>query len=161
MSKPVSITYLEVSPRMTGKTTRLCSMANAVAAGGRQVVFVCDPHLANWLPVPLANVNVVPDGAPSLSDGTYQHAVWFFDEFEQLKSVQLRPGAYYATTAQRLRVAGEDSPENDLLMRLIQANGQRFERYQWPFDYRDFVRSNRASMSPEQFRLSILGEFLQ
>lgn len=160
MSTLTKIAYLEISPRMTGKTTRLCNMAIAAATNGKPVVFVCAPQLVLWLPVQMPGVTVIADGEPLPSHMHAERCTWFYDEFDQLKSVKFRPGGYYSTTAARLRVMGEDLPENDFLMRLVRDYGNRHERHLWLFDYRDFVSSHRKTMSEDAFRLSMLGEFL-
>ncbi|QLG95757.1 hypothetical protein HZF02_29275 [Pseudomonas yamanorum] len=160
MTTCTEIAYLEISPRMTGKTTRLCNLAKAAAINGKPVVFVCAPQLVHWLPVQMPGVTVVADGSPLPSHMHADRCTWFYDEFDRLKSVKLRAGGYYSTTAARLRILGEDLPENDILMRLIQAHGNRHERHLWTFDYRDFVGPHRQTMSPEDFRLNMLGEFL-
>lgn len=161
MTSSTSIAYLEVSPRMTGKTTRLCNMASIEAAKhGKPVVFVCAPQLVQWLPVQMPDVTVIADGEPLPSHLQAENCLWFYDEFDLLKSVKFRRDGYYSTTAARFRVLGEDLPESDLLMRLVRAYGSRHERHLWWFDYRGFVSSNRQIMSDELFRLSMLGEFL-
>ena len=160
MSTSTRIAYLEISPRMTGKTTRLCNMAIDAAKHGKPVVFVCAPQLVLWLPVQMPGVTVIADGEPLPSHLHAEHCTWFYDEFDQLKSVKFRPDGYYSTTAARLRVVGEDLPENDFLMRLVRAYGYRHERHLWFFDFRDFVSTHRQTMSEEAFRLSMLGEFL-
>ena len=80
-----------------------------------------------------------------------------------LKSTKLRDGAYYATTARRFRELGADNPENDLLLELIEANGNRFERHFWFFGLRpdSWFTDGRTFHSDEQFRLSFIGEFLK
>ena len=158
MSQPVKIAYLEVSPRQTGKTMRLCKMANQLSSEGETVIYVCVPALAPELVVRMPGVTVVPDGqqVPETVDQT--EAIWIYDEFDWLKSTVVRPGGYYATTAARLR--NLDAPYDDLLMRLVKANGCRVERHLWPFAYREFVQAHRLSMSDEEFRTSMLGEFL-
>lgn len=160
MSQAVRIAYLEISPRMTGKTTRLCNMAIAAAEHGKPVVFVCAPQLVQWLPVQMPGVTVIADGEPLPGHLHAERCTWFYDEFDRLKSVKFRPGGYYSTTAARLRVVGEDLPEKDFLMRLVRDYGNRHERHLWLFDYREFVGTHRQTMSEEAFRLSMLGEFL-
>ena len=160
MSQAVRIAYLEISPRMTGKTTRLCNMAIAATEQVQPVVFVCAPERVQWLPVQMPGVIVIADGEPLPAGLHAQLCTWFYDEFDRLKSVEFRPGGHYSTTAARLRVLGEDLPENDLLMRLVSSYGNRHERNLWPFDYREFVQDHRACMSAKDFRLSMLGEFL-
>lgn len=155
-----AIAYLEISPRLTGKTTRLCNLAKIAAVHGKPVAFVCASQLVQWLPVQMPGVTIVADGDPLPSHMDADRTTWFYDEFDRLKSVVFRPGGYYSTTAARLRTLGADLPENDILIRLIQAYGNRHERHLWAFDYRDFLDPHRQSLSPDDFRLSMLGEFL-
>lgn len=162
MSLSVKIAYLEISPRQTGKTTRLCKLANDLSAIGQPVIYVCLPQLASGLCIDMPNVTVLADGQPVPETVDQATAIWFYDEFDWLKSTVVRPGAYYATTAARLRDLCNHEPD-DVLMRLVEANGNRVERHLWPLwpvDILDFVQEHRATMSDEQFRLSMLGEFL-
>ncbi|ANY90446.1 hypothetical protein [Pseudomonas putida] len=154
------IAYLEISPRQTGKTTRLAKMACELVAQGKQVVFVVhSPRAAKEWGQRHPELLVIADGQPLPRWIDPDQAVWFYDEFDWLKSVVVREGAYYATTAARLRVAGEPPAEGDVLMQLLEANGQQHVRHFWPFDVDDFVSENRRFMSAECFRLCMLGEF--
>ena len=54
MSQPVKIAYLEISPRMTGKTARLCKFANDLSAAGQTVIYVCPRGLAPGLRVEMS-----------------------------------------------------------------------------------------------------------
>lgn len=83
-------------------------------------------------------------------------AVWFYDEFDWLKSTVIREGGYYATTAARLRALDDSRSESDLLLQLVQANGHRHERYLWSFS----MGQHRQAMPADHFRMSMLGEFL-
>ncbi|CAI8755408.1 Zonular occludens toxin [Pseudomonas sp. IT-P44] len=159
MSQPVKIAYLEISPRMTGKTTRLCKLANDLAASGQSVIYVCLPQLAPRLCLDMPNVNVVADGQPVPETVDQESAIWVYDEFDWLKSTVVRSGGYYATTVARLRDLDNYAPD-DVLMQLVEANGNRVERHLWQIDYRDFVSAHRATMAPDSFRMSMLGEFL-
>ena len=161
MSLVVKIAYLEISPRMTGKTTRLAGMASDLVAQGKQVVFVMtNRELVKEWSQRYPSLTVILDGQEPPAEIDPDLAVWFYDEFDWLKSTVVREGAYYATTAASLRVLGRDRPENDLLMRLVQAYGDRHERCLWSFEVSDFVSANRTSMSADCFRRSMLGEFL-
>ncbi|MDP9525348.1 hypothetical protein [Pseudomonas protegens] len=160
MTKPVKIAYLEISPRQTGKTQRLVSLANELSAQAVPVVFVCFPGLVQELQTAMPNVTVLADGEPLPPGIDKQQAVWFYDEFDWLKSTVIREGGYYATTAARLREAGA-LIQGDMLMDLLKANGMRHERHLLHSYLWEFVRDHRAIMSPEQFRLSMLGEFQQ
>lgn len=162
MSDSVKIAYLEISPRQTGKTTRLCNRANDLSATGQSVIYVCLPPLAAGLRVTMPNVTVVADGQPVPETIDQANSIWFYDEFDWLQSTVVRPGGYYATTAARLRDLCKHEPD-DVLTRLVQANGNHVERHLgplWPVDVLDFVQSHRAMLSDTQFRLSVLGEFL-
>lgn len=159
MSQPVKIAYLEISPRMTGKTTRLCKLANDLSASGQSVIYVCLPQFAPALRVDMPNVTVLADGQPVPATVALARAIWFYDEFDWLKSTVVRPGGYYATTAARLRDLDNFAPD-DVLMQLVKANGNRVERRLWRVEYRDFVSDHRATMEPDSFRMSMLGEFL-
>lgn len=155
----MKIAYLEISPRMTGKTTRLCKLANDLCATGQSVIYVCPPGLAPGLRIEMPNVTVVADGQPVPEAVDQKEAIWFYDEFDWLKSTAVRPGGYYATTAARLRELGAPDSD-DVLMKLLKANGYRVERHLWPFEYREFVQDHRVCMSAKDFRLGMLGEFL-
>ncbi|CAH0322324.1 hypothetical protein SRABI130_05745 [Pseudomonas sp. Bi130] len=159
MSQPVKIAYLEISARMTGKTTRLCKLANDLSACGQSIIYVCLPQLAPGLRVDMPNVTVVADGQPVPETVDQASSIWFYDEFDWLKSTVVRPGGYYATSAARLRELDNYKPD-DVLMQLVKANGNRVERHLWQFEHREFVQDHRAFMSDEHFRLCMLGEFL-
>ena len=139
MSQPVKIAYLEISPRQTGKSTRLCKRANDLCAAGRVVIYVCPRGMAPGLRLVMPNVTVLNDGqnVPETVDQT--NAVWFYDEFDWLKSTVVRPGGYYATTAAHLRDLDAPKPE-DVLMELLKANGYRVERHLWPTSLKQFSR---------------------
>ncbi len=160
MTQAVKIAYLEISGRMTGKTTRLAERGKEVVAQGKKAILVCHPPLVSyfrrkfpWMTV-VAREQQLPIGVNP------ETAVWFYDEFDFLKSVVVRPGAYYATTASHLRVAGEPAAEDDVLMQLLKANGNKYERHLLPAFQQGLIRECRREMSQEQFRLSMLGEFL-
>jgi hypothetical protein len=162
MSQPLKIAYLEISPRMTGKTSRLRRMAIDIAVQGKQVVFVCSPGLYDFLRFKLVGVCVVRDGDPVPDEINADTAVWFYDEFDWLKTTQLRAGAYYSTTASRQRDPDRDTPSNDLLLRLIEVHGNHYQRFLWPFEMHHLdLAAVRKTMSPAQFRLNYLGEFIQ
>lgn len=159
MTQPVKIAYLEISPRMTGKTTRLCKFANNIAATGKPVIYICQPPLVEGLRREMPGVTVLADGEPVPEGIDVTNAVWFYDEFDWLASTIIRDGGYYATTAKKLRNAGTPL-YGDILMGLLKANGNRHERHYMPSFLWEFVCDNRAVMPPETFRMSMLGEFL-
>lgn len=159
MNSLPKISYLEISPRMTGKTSRLCAFANDLATTGVTVIFVCAPQLAPGLRKVMPDVTVLADGQPVPDTVNETNATWIYDDFDWLKSTRIRDGGYYATTAARTRQAGVPSP-GDVLMGLIEANGNRHERHFLPSCFGGFIREHRATMSAEDFRLGMLGEFL-
>ena len=155
-----SIAYLEISPRQTGKTTRLIQFANELRDLGRTVIFVST--LGEYVSKQMPGVIVLGDGEVPPADIDSSNAVWFYDEFDWLKSTKIRAGAYYATTAKKGRKLGIDTPENDLLLRLIELNGLHFQRHFWCFGLKpdSWLTECRATYSPEEFRVFMLGEFL-
>lgn len=157
------IAYLEISPRQTGKTKRLTDIANQLKSEGKTVVFVTLPPLVESTRMQMPGVIVLADGEAPPPDTDSPDTVWMYDEFDWLHSTEIRNGAYYATTAKYVRALGVDSPENDLLLELIELNGGRFDRHFWFFGLRpdSWFSDARASYSSEQFRALILGEFLQ
>lgn len=155
-----SIAYLEISPRQTGKTTRLIQFANELKDQGRTVIFVSPmaKHVRRLMP----GVIVLSDGESPPCNIDLLNAVWFYDEFDWLKSTKIRAVAYYATTAKKVRQLGVDTPENDLLLRLIELNDLHFQRHFWFFGLKpdSWLTECRATYSPEEFRVFMLGEFL-
>ncbi len=109
----------------------------------------------------LPNARILVDGEKVSSDEEAQDAVWFYDEFDWLGSVDIRQGAYYATTPKFLRVAGLHTAESDVLLRLIEAHGGNHRRYTWPIDMSGTLTEARTHYSPEDFRLLFLGEYLK
>ncbi|WP_256806003.1 hypothetical protein [Pseudomonas kurunegalensis] len=161
MSKPVKIAYLEISPRQSGKTTRLAEMACDLVDQGRTVIFVV-PRRANvnFLVRIHPRLIVLEDGKRLPTDVNPDDAVWFFDEFDYMKSTVVREGAYYATSPARVRVIGESPAPDDVLMQLLEVNGQRHARNYGPDYMREFYQECRLNMAPADFRLSILAEFM-
>lgn len=154
------IAYLEISPRQTGKTARLIGLANKLKNEGKTVIFVT--YAAESVRAQMPEVIVLSDGQSPPRGVDLSDAVWFYDEFDWLKSTKIRDGGYYATTAKRSRKLGVESPENDLLLELIRLNGHRFERHFWFFGMKpdSWLSDARVYHSPEDFRLLYLGEFL-
>lgn len=138
------IAYLDISPRQTGKTTRLIERARLLLEAGSPVRFVCLPGMKDDESFP--------------KDHDPDAGVWFYDEFDWLKSTQVREGGYYATTARFVRKLGEAPIENDVLLQLIQAAGGRFERFYWPFDMGEGLAEARKLHTAEEFRWLYLGE---
>lgn len=155
------IAYLDISPRQTGKTDRMLARAASIAQQGHTVIYV-SPKLdeERKSALELAGVLVLEDSQPIPDWLNADSATWFYDEFDWLKSTVIREGGYYATTAKRLRFTGRDTPETDLLLALLKANGYRHDRHYWPFDMSGILREARACHSPAEFRLLYLGEFL-
>jgi len=159
MSTP-QIAYLDISPRQTGKTERLIQRAKTFLEEGRRVYFVTFEGLVEDMGRRLPGALILKDGGDLPSD-EHEDAVWFYDEFDWLDTAQIRRNAFYATTPKRLREAGIDTSENDLLLRLIEAHGGRHCRYTWPFDMAETLKEARTICSPEEFRMWYLGEFLK
>jgi hypothetical protein len=154
------IAYVEVSPRQTGKTTRLIARAQQELAKGLPVRFVTFRGLKKEIQAQLPGAVVLADGE-AFPMCVREEGVWFYDEFDWLTSAKLRPGAFYATTARRLRTAGVDTPKNDLLLALLEAAGCCHVRHFWPFDMAAVLAEARQQHSSDEFRRLYLGEFLQ
>lgn len=155
------ISYLDISPRQTGKTTRLVKIAREHLERQQRVCFVTVEGMKEQIQTALPRALVLADGEAFPEGENPAASVWFYDEFDWLQSTELREGGYYATTPQFMRKLGEHTPENDLLMRLLQANGERFERHYWPFYMAELLRTARAGHSEDEFRRLYLGEFLE
>ncbi|PKA72410.1 hypothetical protein ATI02_5464 [Pseudomonas baetica] len=160
MSQTHRIAYLDISPRQTGKTERLIQHAKTHLEAGQRVCFVTLTGLVEDTRRRLPGAAILKDGEELPTDENPDDAVWFYDEFDWLDSIEIRPGAYYATTPKRLREAGLPV-ENDMLLRLIAAHGGHYRRYTWPFDMSHILKEARSSYSREDFRLLYLGEFLK
>ncbi|EPG6645813.1 hypothetical protein AO946_23390 [Pseudomonas aeruginosa] len=156
-----TIACLDISPRQTGKTTRLIKLASKLLTMGATVRFVCSRGMKAEVQRQLPGAIVLADGEPLPRGHDPERGVWFYDEFDWLESVVLRDGAYYATTPRFIRKLGEHTPENDLLMRLVEANGNWYQRHTWPFDMSDTLKEARQLHSPSEFRRLYLGEFLE
>ncbi len=156
MNKPIQIAYLEISGRMTGKTPRLAEIGKEVVAQGKHAILECHPPLASYFRRQFPWMTVVSNGRPLPAWINPDNAVWFYDEFDWLKSVVVRPGAYYSSTARYLRIAGEPVAEDDVLMQLLESNGNKCVTHL----NHDSMRHWRVEMPPEQFRLNALGAFL-
>jgi hypothetical protein len=154
------IAYLEISPRQSGKTSRLIGFAKQLKGEGRTVIFVTP--MAYQVRQQLPGVIVLADGEAPPAGTNLSNAVWFYDEFDWLESTEIRAGAYYATTAKKVRTLGVDHPDDDLLMKLLVANDLSFQRHFWHFGLQpdNWFNQARATYSPEEFRVMILGEFL-
>jgi hypothetical protein len=145
------IAYLEISGRMSGKTTRLLGHARRLAAAGKPVAFVTQVY--KHLP-PFPGITFL--GFGSSDRRVPDDAVWMFDEFDFNKRATLRAGGYYATTPSRLRDLAVDSPATDLLLALIEANGGLYMRAVPNVD----LTGHRQEYPPADYRLLITGEFL-
>lgn len=154
------IAYLEISPRQTGKTTRLIEMAQQKLAEGFPVRFVTFAGMEKEIQAQLPGALVLADGE-QLPRGESEDGVWFYDEFDWLKHAELREGGYYATTPQFLRSPGIKHPADDLLPSLLEANGYCYQRCFWPFDMGELLDEARLQRTPDEFRMLYLGEFLQ
>ncbi|WMN19832.1 hypothetical protein QL104_10595 [Pseudomonas piscis] len=155
------VAYLEISGRLTGKTTRLVKFANELTAQGETVIFVTPQakDLLGYLP----GVVVLSDRQAPPHDVDQEQAIWIYDEFDWLKSTKVRDGGYYATTASRVRDLRIDTPETDLLMQLIELNGGSYQRHLLTSGVIDeaYYEEARAACTDEQYRQLILGEFLR
>lgn len=154
----MKIAYLDLSPRQTGKTTRLIELARKLLESGTPVRFVCVPGMKDDIESQLPGAIVLADGEPFPDAHDPEVGVWFYDEFDWLKSTQVREGGYYASTARFVRRLGEASIEDDTLLQLIEAAGGHFERFYWPFDMGACLTEARQTHTAEQFRLLYLGE---
>lgn len=153
----LAIRGLEISPRQTGKTTRMITKARELLSGGITVRFVCSKGMEAEFKHQLPGATVLADGESLPRGDDPGLGVWFYDEFEWLKSAVLRPNAYYATSPRFLRTLGQQ-PGDDLLLQLLEANGGRFERIYWAFDMTECLREARLAYTPEEFRRLYLGE---
>lgn len=118
-------TYLEISGRLSGKTERLAAAVKEhVEASGIALVVVSNglvDHMREKLfqtgvvviPEDLMHSKLVTGVEPQL-----ENVRWFFDEFDWLKNVPVKEGAYYATTARYLRKQ-DASAEGDILLKLV------------------------------------------
>lgn len=154
-----TIAYLDISPRQTGKTTRLIERARVLLEAGTLVRFVCSPGMREYIAPQLPGALVIEDGEPFPKGHDPDAGVWFYDEFDWLKSTQVREGGYYATTARFVRKLGEASADSDVLLQLIQAAGGKFERFYWPYDMGEMLAAVRKLHTAEEFRLLYLSEF--
>ncbi|WP_448680229.1 hypothetical protein [Pseudomonas nicosulfuronedens] len=155
------IAYLEISPRQSGKTARLIKKAATLSQQGHTVVYVTsclDEERKNALR--RVGVIVHKDGEPLPEHLDEDRAVWFYDEFDWLKSITVRMGGYYATTAKRLRDPAVDTADDDILLALLKANGYSHERHYLPVLMHDILREGRHLYSAEEYRRLCLGEFL-
>ncbi|WP_236187173.1 hypothetical protein [Pseudomonas protegens] len=157
----IKIAYLEISGRLTGKTTRLVKFANELTAQGEMVIFVT--LQAEDLRDRLPGVVVLSDHQAPPDDVDQEQAIWIYDEFDWLKSAKVRNGGYYATTASRVRDLGIDTPETDLLLQLIELNGGSYQRHLLTPGVIDeaHYEEARAVYTDEQYRQLILGDFLK
>lgn len=157
----IAIAYLDISPRQTGKTSRLIERARALLEHDQRVCFVTSKLMKREVQQALPRALVLADSDPFPQGENPTASVWFYDEFDWLEAVEVRPGAYYATTPRFLRRLGEASPDDDVLLRLIEAAGGHFERFYWPFEMGDTIQQARLVHSDEEFRKLYLGEFCQ
>lgn len=123
-------TYLEISGRLAGKTERLAEVVEKhVEASGVALVVVHKglvDHMREKLPD--TGVVVIPEHLmhSKLVTGIepqLKNVRWFFDEFDWLKNVPVKEGAYYCTTARYLRKQ-DASAEGDTLLTLVKKLGK-------------------------------------
>jgi hypothetical protein len=147
---------------MAGKTARMVKYAADLAMRDHRVVFVaCSLRDERLKYLSQVGVTVLADGEELPPDIDEHSAIWFYDEFDWLQSTKIRMGAYYATTPKRLRTAGVELPESDLLLALVKAAGYRHERNFLLFDMAENWKEARQLYSESEFRRLFLGEFLQ
>lgn len=151
---------LEISPRLTGKTTRLIAKAREHLANGDLVRVVCSSGHQDYFckQLPGALVRSHRQRFPDNLDP--EIGVWFYDEFEWLASAELRSNAYYYSSPRFTRKLGCDAG-CDLLLQLLHANEGRFERHYWKFDMTECLAEARLCYSSEDFRRLYLGEFFE
>ncbi len=157
----IAIAYLDISPRQTGKTSRLIERARALLDENQRVCFVTSKGMKREAQQALPRALVLADGDPFPPGENPAAFVSFYDEFDWLEAVEVRSGAYYATTPRFLRRLGEASPGSDVLLRLIEAAGGHFERFYWPFEMGETIREARVVHTDEEFRKLYLGEFCE
>lgn len=150
---------LEISPRQTGKTSRLIMKAREHLANGVKVRVVCSKGLENFFQDRLPGAHVYWD-LQELPEDEPDDGVWFYDEFEWLKSAVLRSNAYYFSSPRFTRKLGS-APGDDLLLQLLHASGGHFDRHYWGNDMAELLDEARLSYSPEEFRRLYLGEFFE
>lgn len=151
---------LEISPRMTGKTTRLIAKAKEHLAMGDPVRVVCCSGHQDYFSKQLPGALVRSDRQrfPAYLDPS--NGVWFYDEFEWLSNAELRSNAYYYSSPRFFRRIGCD-PSSDLLLQLLYANEGRFERHYWSWDMSECLQEARLSYTEDEFRRLFLGEFFE
>lgn len=151
---------LEISPRMTGKTTRLIAKAKEHLAKGDLVRVVCCSGHQDYFSkqIPGALVRSHRQRFPANLDP--EEGVWFYDEFEWLPNAQHRANAYYYSSPRFTRKLGCEAG-SDLLLQLLYANEGRFERHYWCADMSECLAEARLSHAPDEFRRLFLGEFFE
>lgn len=153
------IAYLNISPRQTGKTERLVRFAKCYLGTRKKVCFNTLAGMKAEMQARLPGALVLADGEVFPASENPADYFWFYDEFDWMESTAYRAGAFYATTPRFIREMGKHTPDNDLLLRLVQ-NAGKFERHYWPFDMCTTLLEARQFHTPEEFRLFYLGEFL-
>lgn len=151
---------LEISPRMTGKTTRLIAKAKEHLAKGNLVRVVCCSGHQGYFSKQLPGALVRSDRQQFPANLDPEDGVWFYDEFEWLTNAELRSNAYYYSSPRFIRKIGCDSGV-DLLLRLLNANEGRFERHYWCWDMSECLEGARLTYAPDEFRRLFLGEFFE
>lgn len=150
--------YLEISPRQTGKTERLITLAQGRLDAGRKVCFNTRQKEDIQRRLPGALV-LGPKGRfpTDLNPDEYD---WFFDDFDWSKTAVFVDGGFYSTSPRFLRAIGAD-PVGDLLLELLQASGNVLTRNYWSFDVADLLREARVAYTESEFRRLYLGEFYE
>lgn len=125
----MSVMHLEISGRMTGKTTRMVEWAKKQAKAGVKVTIVlgtgwrdCIRQFRAQNDIASREISVILDSQIPLDD-RLNSGVWCFDEFDWYKKTcPIISNGYYCTTAQSLRDMAAD-PQGDPLLELIKLNG--------------------------------------
>ena len=132
--------YLEISSRRSGKTRRLVEAVKRHSAdGGYSVVRCINGPIAKMVLEPLLKgvprVKVLGHWKKGLLKEfpEYDNARWFYDEFDHIDDVEVSHDGYYAGTPRFIRTDLLD--KDDVLLRLIEANGMRYHAYLTRFDW--------------------------
>lgn len=145
----INIAYLEISDRMSGKTSRLHRMACALAVSGRPVKFVSCMHGSLS---PLDGITLLAPNSPEVRDVRHvgsDTATWFFDEFDWYRlPVPVVQGAYYSST-----LNPNEERHSSSVLKLIQANGGHYLSFERPY--------GEAITVPASVRLCIGEDMLQ
>ena len=124
----MSVKHLEISARISGKTTRLVAWAKQQAESGMKVTIVLCAGQGSRARefkaqhrIASRNISVINQSQIPQED-QLNNGVWCFDEFDWYKKpCPVISNGYYCTTAQSLRDMAAD-PQGDPLLELIKLN---------------------------------------